>query len=97
MHTQYNAGGIVRKSKAQFLPESKPHASKLLTQFLRHLPTHHPKVEINRFMIPNLTKSKFLKISVEMKNGGMAWHCLQRAVWQKRALPRWITLSYNQI
>jgi hypothetical protein len=32
-----------------------------------------------------------------MKNGGMAWHCLKRAVWQKRALPRWIAISYSKI
>ena len=37
---QDNAREFVRKSKTQFLPENKPHAQKLLTQFLRHLPTH---------------------------------------------------------
>ena len=56
MHAQNKAGGIGRKNKTQFLPESQPHAQKLLTQFLRHLPTHHPIQErkilyfCNRFL-----------------------------------------------
>jgi hypothetical protein len=42
-HAQDKTGGFVQKSETQFLPESKPHAQKLLTQSLRHLPTHHPE------------------------------------------------------
>jgi hypothetical protein len=39
-HAQDKAGGLVQKSVTQILPDSKPHALKLLTQFLRHLPAH---------------------------------------------------------
>jgi len=60
---QENARGFVQKSNTQFLPESKPHAQKLLTQFLRHLPTHHPEIELNS-IIPTITKSENLTISV---------------------------------
>ena len=81
-HAQDNAREFVRKSKTQFLPKSKPHAQKLLTQFLRHLPTHHPEIEENRTMISSLRKSEISAISVERNYWGMAWHCLQRAVWR---------------
>jgi len=43
-HAQVKVGGFVQKSKTSFLPERKPHAQKLLTQFLRHLPTQHPEI-----------------------------------------------------
>jgi len=78
---QDNAREFVRKSKTQFLPKSKPHAQKLLTQFLRHLPTHHPEIEtISKIL--TITKSENSVISVERYYWGMAWHCLQRAVWR---------------
>jgi len=48
---------------------------------LRHLPTHHPEVETNR-KIPTIIKSENSAISVERNYWGMAWHCLQRAVWR---------------
>jgi hypothetical protein len=94
---QENAGGFVQKSKTQNLPERKPHAQKLLTQFLRHLPTHHPEIEVNRITLPKMTESKVLQASVERKEARMAWHYIQRAVWQKRALSRWIAIRYFQI
>ena len=81
-HAQAKTGGFVQKSETQFLPESNPHAQKFLTQFLRHLPTHHPKIEPNSTIIPTITKSENSTISVERNYWGMAWHCLQRAVWR---------------
>jgi hypothetical protein len=80
-HTQDKAGGFVQKSETQFLPESKPHAQKLLTQFLRHLPTHHPEIETNNKMIPKMTKSGILKDLPDRKKRGMACYSRQRAVW----------------
>jgi len=73
-HAQDNAVGFVGKLKTQFLPKSKPHAQKLLTQFLRHLPTHHPEIEKNSITTPSMTKSDMLKISAEKKEtvNGMA-------------------------
>ncbi|MCL2289320.1 MAG: hypothetical protein FWC34_01245 [Bacteroidetes bacterium] len=91
-HAQAKTGGFVQKSETQFLPESNPHAQKFLTQFLRHLPTHHPEIEDNSAIIPNLTKSVILKETPERKKGGMAWHCLQRAVWHNggcASLDKW--------
>ena len=78
---QEKVGGFVQKSKTQNLPKSKPHAQKLLTQFLRHLPTHHPEVE-NNSKILTMAKSEISPITVERTYWGMAWHCLQRAVWR---------------
>jgi hypothetical protein len=46
-HAQDNAGEIVQKRYTEFLLEIKPHAQKLLMQFLMHLPTHHPDIEKN--------------------------------------------------
>jgi hypothetical protein len=37
-HAQAKTGGFVQKSETQFPPESKPHAQKLLTQFLSICP-----------------------------------------------------------
>jgi hypothetical protein len=75
-HAQDKAGRIFQKSKTQFLPESNPHAQKLLTQFLRHLLTHHPEIEVNSTIKSELTKSEILKDSSERKEARMAWHCL---------------------
>jgi hypothetical protein len=80
-HAQNKAGEFVQKSETQFLSGNKPHASKLLTQFLRHLPTHHPEIEINRIRILSMRESEILKDLSERKKGGMACYCLQRAVW----------------
>jgi len=80
-HAQDIAGGIAQKINTQLLLKIKPHAQKLLTQFLRHLPTHHPEVETNRKML-TITKSEISAISVEGNYWGMAWHCLQRAAWR---------------
>jgi hypothetical protein len=78
---QKNSEGLVQKSNTQFLPENKPHAQKLLTQFFRHLPTHHPEIEMNRIIMPSMKKSESLKNSSERKEARMAWHYIQRAVW----------------
>ena len=80
-HAQNNAGEIVQESNTEFIPKNKPHAQKLLTQFLRHLPAHHPEVEANRIAISIMKKAEILKNTSEREKGGMAWHCLQRAVW----------------
>jgi len=80
-HAQDKAREFVRKSKTLFLPDSKPHAQKLLPQFLRHLPTHHPEIETNSKIL-TMIKSENSAISVERNYWGMAWHCLQRAVWR---------------
>jgi len=42
-------------------PESKPHASKLLTQFLRHSPTHHPEIKEDRKIFFAMEKTLFLQ------------------------------------
>jgi hypothetical protein len=60
-HAQSKARGFFQKCKTQALSESKPHASKLLTQFLRHLPTHHPEIDMISTILPKLTKSLILK------------------------------------
>jgi hypothetical protein len=80
-HAQDNAEVIAQKSETQFLPECKPHAQKLLTQFLRHLPTHHPEIEVNKTIKKKKKKSESLKNSPERKEARMAWHYIQRAVW----------------
>jgi hypothetical protein len=94
---QEKAGVVIKKSETQNLLESKPHAQKLLTQFLRHLPTHHPDIETNNTIIPSMTKSEILKETAEREEARMAWHYIQRAVLQKRALPRWIVLQKQQV
>ncbi|MCL2303450.1 MAG: hypothetical protein FWC37_09395, partial [Lentimicrobiaceae bacterium] len=95
-HAQDNAGGFVQKSKTSLLPEGKPHAQKLLTQFLRHLPTH-PEIEVNRRIISKMTKSDILKDSSEKKKGGMAWHCLQRAVWHNGGCASLDSITKQQV
>jgi hypothetical protein len=69
---QKNSEGLVQKSNTQFLPKSKPHAQKLLSQFLRHLPTHHPEIEINSTIIM-LKEAENLKISFDKKRN-REWH-----------------------
>jgi hypothetical protein len=68
---QENAGEIVRKSETQNLSESKPHAQKLLTQFLRHLPTHHPEIEVNKRIMPSMEKSEIWRETAERKEARM--------------------------
>jgi hypothetical protein len=80
-HAQDNARGFVQKSKTKFLSESKPHAQKLLTQFLRHFPTHHPEIDMIMTALPKLTNSEILKNLPERKEARMARHYIQRAVW----------------
>jgi hypothetical protein len=81
-HAQNNAGEFVQKSETQFLPKSKPHVQKLLTQFLRHLPTHHPEIETNKRIMPSMEKSEIWRETAERKEARMAWHYIQRAVWR---------------
>jgi hypothetical protein len=69
---QEKIGGFVQKSETQFLPESKPHAQKLLMQFLRHFSIHRPEIEANSTVISKLKKSEILKDTAERKKG--KWH-----------------------
>jgi hypothetical protein len=80
-YAQSNAGGFAQKSETQFLLESQPHAQKLLTQFLRHLPTHHPEIDASRTITPSMEKSESWEETTERKEARMAWHYIQRAVW----------------
>jgi hypothetical protein len=89
---QENTGEVVQKSVTQILPESKPHAQKLLTQFLRHLPTHHPEIETNRTRIPLIGESEIWKETTEKKEARIACHYIQRAVCCKRGVPRGINM-----
>jgi hypothetical protein len=79
-HAQNNASGFAQKSENQFLPASKPHAQKLLRQFLRHLPTHHPEIEIITTMTASVEETEIWKETAERKEARMAWHYIQRAV-----------------
>jgi hypothetical protein len=68
---QEKTGGFVQKRKTPFLHERKPHAQKLLMQFLRHLPTHHPEIEVNSILLPKMKESEILQTSVERKEERM--------------------------
>ena len=95
-YAQVKAGGFVQKSKTQFLPESKPHAQKLLTQFLRHLPTHHPEVETNRKML-TITKSEISAISVEKNIGEWYGTACNERFGAMAGVTRWIVLPNSKL
>jgi hypothetical protein len=70
---------------------------KLLMQFLRHLPIHHPEIEVNNTKIPKLTKSVILKETSKRKKG--EWHgtaCNER-FGAMAGVPRWIGNEKQQV
>jgi hypothetical protein len=96
-HTQDRSGEFVQKSKTQFLPESKPHAQKLLTQFLGHLPTHHPEIEMNRVIIPSVEKSEIWEKRLKGKN--REWHgtTYNERFGTMAGVSRWIALHNSKL
>jgi len=63
-------------------------SQKLLTPFLRHLPTHHPEIEANSTIIPKWTKSEIFKNSSEMEKRGVAGTAYNAHIAKIAALPR---------
>ena len=63
-------------------------SQKLLTPFLRHLPTHHPEIEANSTIIPKWTKSEIFKNSSEMEKRGVAGTAYNARIAKIAAVPR---------
>jgi len=61
------------------------------------LPTHHSEIEPNSIVIPTITKSEISAISVERNYWGMAWHCLQRAVWRNGGCTSFESTTKQQV
>ena len=51
-HVQDKTGELFRKVKLSFYRKASFMSQKLLTQFLRHLPTHYSEIEANSTIIP---------------------------------------------
>jgi hypothetical protein len=99
-HAQDNAEGLVQKSETQFLPECKPHAQKLLTQFLWHLPTHHPEIEnFTRVSYDRLLSLKMLKddFSKFEKDGRENKPALNERFGAMAGVARWIVLQNSKL